>query len=355
VKKLRFLPLLLVLTLLSCSQPLPQTLPQRIDSLLTGYHDTAGFNGSVLVARKGAIILEKGYGFRNFRSRLPNDTNTIFQIGSITKQFTSAVILQLQEQKKLSVHDNLSKYLPDFPGGNKITIEQLLTHTAGVYNYTNDRVFMKTRSTQPISRDSLLALFSNKPADFQPGGKFSYSNSNYILLGCVIEKVTGRPYFEAVRDRVFRPLHMDHTGFDFTDLQSPDKALGYTSPNADTAAAIVDSSVSFAAGAVYTTVDDLYKWNLALLGDEILSQPSLEQAFTPHLEKYGYGWMIDSVDGKRAVYHGGGITGFISLIYRIPADETCIIVLLNAPPRFKGGWPTFVRRVREILDGKISN
>jgi hypothetical protein len=187
--KFFFLLLAFALAFVACSQ----RHPQNLDVLLTAYHDTAGFNGSVLVARKGAIILEKGYGFRNKKGRLPNDTNTIFQIGSITKQFTSAIILQLQEQKKLSVHDYLSKFPPDFPDGDKITIEELLTHTSGVYNYTNDRVFMNTRSPQPISRDSLLALFSNKPPDFQPGEKFSYSNSNYILLGCVIEKVTGRP------------------------------------------------------------------------------------------------------------------------------------------------------------------
>jgi CubicO group peptidase (beta-lactamase class C family) len=348
----RFLFLLLsfAITFLACSQPRPQNL----DSLLTAYHDTAGFNGSVLVARKGAIILEKGYGFKNIRARITNDSNTIFQIGSITKQFTSAIILQLQEQKKLSVHDYLSKFLPDFPGSNKITIEQLLTHTSGVYNYTNDRVFMNTRSTQPISRDSLLALFSNKPPDFQPGQKFSYSNSNYILLGCVIEKVTGTSYFKVVRDSIFRPLHMDHSGFDYTDLRSPDKALGYSSPSADTAAIIVDSSVSFAAGAIYTTVQDLYRWNNALLSDKVISRASLEQAFTPHLEKYGYGWMIDSVEGKRALYHGGGIPGFVALIYRIPADSTCIIALLNAPPGFRGGWPTFVRQIREVLDGNKS-
>jgi CubicO group peptidase (beta-lactamase class C family) len=350
-----FLPLSFVLTFAACSQTPPKhSLSQQLDALLTAYRDSAGLSGSVLIARNGAIILEKGYGFRDRKNHLPNDSNSIFQIGSITKQFTSAVILQLQEQKKLSVHDYLSTYLPDFPGANKITIEQLLTHTSGVYNYTNDRVFMNTRSTQPISRDSLLALFSIKPADFQPGAKFSYSNSNYILLGCVIEKVTGRPYFEVVRNQIFRPLHMDRTGFDFTHLQSPDKALGYASAVADTPTGIVDSSVSFAAGSIFTTVQDLYKWDRALLGNEVLNPASLEQAFTPHLEKYGYGWMIDTVDGMRALYHGGGIPGFVALIYRIPADETCIIVLLNGPPGFKGGWPPFIQRIREVLNEKES-
>jgi CubicO group peptidase (beta-lactamase class C family) len=333
-----------------CLTACSQTLPQKIDRQLTAYRDSSGFSGSVLVAQNGAIVLEKGYGFKNKQAHQQNDAHTMFQIGSITKQFTSAIILQLQEQKKLSVQDRLSKFLPDFPNGDKITLEQLLIHTAGVYNYTSDHVFMKTRATQPISRDSLLGLFRDKPLDFQPGDKFSYSNSGYELLGCVIEKVTGRPYFEVVRDRIFRPLHMDHTGFDFTDLQSPDKALGYALPNPDTSAAIVDSSVSFAAGAIYTTVEDLYKWDRALLTNKIVSQASLEQAFTPHLQKYGYGWIIDSVDGKRCVSHGGGIPGFVSIIYRIPADETCIILLRNTPPSVDS--KIIVQRIHDILDGR---
>jgi CubicO group peptidase (beta-lactamase class C family) len=315
----------------------PQTISEKIDTLLTAYEKVGNFNGSVLVARKGTIIFEKGYGYKDKKALLPNNPNTIFQIGSITKQFTSAIILQLKEKQKLSVQDKLSKYIPDYPNGDQITIQHLLTHTSGVYNYTNDREFMKNRSAKPIARDSLLALFRNKPLDFKPGEKYNYSNSGYILLGYIIEKITGQSYFQVVRDNIFRPLHMDHSGFDFTHLSSSDKATGYDPPNPQQPAEIVDSSASFAAGAIYTTVGDLYKWDRALYSSSILSHPSEEEAFTPHLARYGYGWVIDSLYGKKVVEHGGGITGFVSFIMRVPEDETCIIVLDNAPSQAQPG------------------
>jgi CubicO group peptidase (beta-lactamase class C family) len=315
------------ITLPACTQHLPA----RLDSLMDAYVKVQGFNGTVFAATKGAVIFEKGYGYKNKSTNARNDTNTIFQIGSITKQFTAAIILQLKEQNKLSLHDSLTKYIPDYPSGNKITIENLLTHTAGVYNYTNDAVFMVNETTHPINRDSLVNRFKYKPLDFQPGEKFSYSNSGYILLGYIIEKVTGQSYFQVVRQRIFQPLHMDHSGFDFTHLNSPDKATGYTTPESTTPANIVDSSVSFAAGAIYTTVGDLYKWDRALRAGRIISPASQEKAYTPHLAQYGYGWMISTVDGKKLVEHGGGITGFVSEILRIPEDETCIVVLDNQP------------------------
>jgi CubicO group peptidase (beta-lactamase class C family) len=268
----------------------------------------------------------------------------------MTKQFTSAIILQLEEQKKLSLQDSLTKYIPDYPNGNKITIEELLTHTAGVYNYTNDAAFMKNESMHPISRDSLIVRFKYKPLDFTPGEKFSYSNSGYELLGYIIEKVTGESYFQAVRQRIFQPLHMDHSGFDFTDLPSPDKAIGYSPPKATTSAPIVDSSVSFAAGAIYATVGDLYKWDRALLAGKILSQASQQKAYTPHLANYGYGWMIHVVDGKKVVEHGGGITGFVSYIKRIPDDETCIIILDNQPN--SANTIKMTQDIAAILSGK---
>ncbi len=338
--------LICTLTLSACTQPVPA----KLDTLMDAYAKALGFNGTVFAATKGAVIFEKGYGYRNKNTNARNDTNTIFQIGSITKQFTSAIILQLQEQNKLSLQDSLTKYIPDYPNGNKITIEHLLTHTSGVYNYTNDVSFMVNETTHPINRDSLINRFKYKPLDFQPGEKFNYSNSGYILLGYIIEKVTGQSYFQVVRQRIFQPLHMDHTGFDFTHLNSPDKAIGYTSPESTTPANIVDSSVSFAAGAIYTTVGDLYKWDQALRAGRIISPASQEKAYTPHLSQYGYGWMISTVDGKRMVEHGGGITGFVSDIRRIPEDETCIVVLDNQPN--EASPSRIAHDIAEILNGK---
>jgi CubicO group peptidase (beta-lactamase class C family) len=327
-----------------------QHIPARLDSLMDAYAKVLGFNGTVFAATKGAIIFEKGYGYKNKNTNARNDTNTIFQIGSITKQFTAAIILKLLEQNKLSLQDSLTKYIPDYPNGDKITIEHLLTHTAGVYNYTNDAVFMVNETTHPINRDSLINRFKYKPLDFQPGEKFSYSNSGYILLGYIIEKITGQSYFQVVRQRIFQPLHMDHSGFDFTHLNSPDKAVGYTSPESTTPANIVDSSVSFAAGAIYTTVGDLYKWDRALRAGRIMSPASQEKAYTPHLAQYGYGWMIGTVDGKKVVEHGGGITGFVSDIRRIPEDETCIVVLDNQPNQANPS--NIAQDISAILNGK---
>jgi CubicO group peptidase (beta-lactamase class C family) len=324
----RLLFLLLTCFFASCSHG--QVSPEKLDSFVSSYARQNSFNGSILVAQKGKILLEKGYGFKNKKDSALNTANTIYQIGSITKQFTSAIILQLVGRQKMSLQDRLSKYIPDYPKGDSITVENLLTHTSGIYNYTNDANFMMTRSGRPIPRDSLLYLFKYKPLDFSPGTSWSYSNSGYILLGIIIEKVTGKSYFQVVRENIFEPLEMHHTGFDFTILNSVDKAIGYYG-DLSAPADIVDSSVSFAAGAIYTTVGDLYKWDQALYSDRIVSQALLQKAFTPYQSNYGYGWLIVTAYNKKTVEHGGAITGFVSYILRVPDDQTCIIVLSNLP------------------------
>jgi CubicO group peptidase (beta-lactamase class C family) len=326
-----------------------QTPAQEINELLKQYTKQSSFNGVVLVAQKGEILLEQGYGYKNATTKLLNDSNTVFQIGSITKQFTSAIILQLQEQHKLSVQDKLSKYISDYPNGDSITIENLLTHTSGIYNYTNDDAYMQNNSADPIKLSDLISLFKNKLLDFSPGSKYSYSNSGYILLGYIIEKITGKPYFTIVKENIFAPLGMTHTGFDFKNLKSPNKATGYLKLTAKNIkpSLVVDSSVSYSAGSIYTTVGDLYKWDRALYTNKIIHDPSLEKAFTPFKNNYGYGWVIDSSYGKKVVMHEGGIFGFVSFIARIPADETCIILLENEQ---SSGLPKIAENINSILN-----
>ncbi|MDP4215832.1 MAG: serine hydrolase [Bacteroidota bacterium] len=345
MRKVFFLSCTMALAIASIAQPIPE----KLDTLISAYHREDGYNGTVLVARGGAVLLEKGYGYKNKQARSLNDRNTIFQIGSITKQFTSALILQLMEQGKLSLSDKLSKFFPDYPHGDSISIENLLTHESGVWNYTNDAPLMMSRAARPIDRDSLIAYFKYKPLGFSPGTKYSYSNSGYVLLGYIIEKVSGKPWFRVMHERIFGPLHMDHSGFDFAGLKSPDKATGYNSPSSDQPALVVDSSVSFAAGSIYTTVEDLYKWDRALYTGRIISEASLQKAFTPHLGKYGYGWMMDSVYGKKVVEHGGGIPGFLSFIFRVPEDQTCIIIFDNMPIRDPG---KMAGAINALLNGK---
>ena len=318
------------LVLSAMSKMAAQTMPQEIDELLKAYSTQGSFNGAALVAQKGTILLQKGYGYRNASLNTFNDSSSVFQISSLTKQFTATIILQLQEQHLLSIQDKLSKYLPGFPNGDSITIENLLTNTSGIHNY-NDELFMEQYAAKHIALDSLMRLFKNLPLDFSPGIKFGYSNSNYILLGLIIEKLTGKPYFMVVRNRILKPLGMVHSGFDFSSLKSANKTVGYFQLERKTKrpAPVVDSSVTYAAGALYSTVGDLYKWDRALYFDKIVHDSSLEKAFTPYNDHYGYGWLIDTAYGKRAVMHEGGTFGFTSLIVRVPIDSTCIILLDN--------------------------
>ncbi len=304
----------------------------KIDTLINAYAKLYKFNGSALVAKNGTILVNKGYGYRNAADKVLNDEQSIFQLGSITKQFTSTVILKLQEEKKLSVLDKLSKYFPAYPKGDSITIQQLLTHTSGIYSYTNDEKFMANEITKPATREKMMALFKDKPLDFSPGTSWNYSNSGYSLLGYIIEDITKMPYEKAVRKYIFTPVRMVHSGFDFTHLKSDNKTVGYFKLNdkQSAPAPIVDSTVSFSAGAIYSTTGDLYLWHNALENNTVLSKAQQEMAYTPVRNSYGYGWGIDSIEGKRRVGHGGGIPGFITNESRVPEDDICIVLLSNA-------------------------
>ncbi|HKP31241.1 MAG TPA: serine hydrolase, partial [Chitinophagaceae bacterium] len=252
-------------------------------------------------------------------------------IGSVTKQFTTAILLMLQGQNKLSLKDKLSKYIPDYQNGDSLFIDAIASHTSGIFNYTNDPAFMATEASKSIDHLKLIDLFKNKPLTFTPGTKWAYSNSGYIILGYIIEKVTGKSYEQVVREMIFEPLQMTRSGFDFVNSKDKNKAIGYNVLNSDLVvpAAIVDSTVSYAAGAIYSTTGDLYKWHKALNENKILSQKLQELAYHPIKSQYGLGWFIDSFDNKMQVSHGGGIFGFTSYITRIPKDDFVIILLNN--------------------------
>lgn len=299
---------LILLFLLVWTSATAQDISARLDTLINAYSD---FRGTVLVARQGTVLLKKGYGSQNHE-------NSIYQIASVTKTFTATAILKLADEQKLSLQDKLSKYYPDYPHGDSITIQHLLTHTSGIYNYTMDNDFMSTSASKPVTEEQMLALFKDKPLDFSPGTGYNYSNSGYMLLGYIIKKVTGASYQEALRKHIFSPLGMDHTGFDFVGLSVPEKAVSGNHPQ-------VDSSVSFAAGSIYSTVGDLYKWHQLLQSQTALMEP----AYVRFKQSYGYGWIIDSVYGHKIVSHSGGIWGFRSNFARVPADDICIILLSN--------------------------
>lgn len=301
---------------------------QEIDAFLTANQRLNKFNGTALVAQNGKILLQKGYGVRNAAAQIPNDPDSIFRIYSVTKAFTSTLVFKLIELNKLSLSDPLSKFYPGFPHGDEITIEHLLTHTSGLYDYANEGSVFNN------SERSLVALLTQRPLDFEVGKGWNYSNSNYCLLGHIIAKVSGTTYEDAMRQYVFEPLGMTHSGFEFENLTSSKKAVGYRvfSDEVKIPGDIGDSSGPFAAGAIYSTTGDLYRFHQGLLSGQIVSKPSVEKAWSASSQNsnYGYGWQLSSrFFLKKIVAHGGGAAGFESLFSQVPQDGICVILLSN--------------------------
>lgn len=303
----------------------------KLDTYLASANNASRFNGVALVAQHGKIVLQRGYGWRNAITKTPNTPDTRFPILSITKTFTATVVLKLQEAGKLSVEDKLSTYLPDFPNGNKIKIHHLLTHSSGIYNYTEPvDVEDSALVNYPISRQKVLEIFVNAPVEFAPGKRYSYNNSGYFLLGLIIELVTRKPYETVVREMIFNPLGMTNSGFDFVNLTDSLKAKGYEFLDAGRIVPYkhYDSTFAYAAGSIYSTVADMYKWAEAISGNQILSANTWKMAFTPKMNGYGYGWMTGQFAGHPYVRHSGGYPGYMSEFVYYP-DTKLIIILLN--------------------------
>jgi CubicO group peptidase (beta-lactamase class C family) len=300
-----------------------------MDAYLAAAHRLQRFSGTVLVARGGAVVLKKAYGQANYELGVANTVKTKFRLGSVTKQFTSMAILQLEESGKLKVTDTIKTFFPDYPAGDTITIHHLLTHTSGIPNLTEFPDYLKTMAL-PSPVLETVARFKNKPLDFRPGEKFSYSNSGYILLGAIIEKVTGAPYEAYVREHIFKPLGMEDSGYDHAAPILKDRAAGYEF-DADVMvnASSIDMSVPHAAGALYSTVDDLYKWDRALYTDRLITKADMARMFTPFKGGYAYGWMTGTLDGHKNIRHSGGINGFTCDVSRFPDDDAVVIVLNN--------------------------
>lgn len=323
----------LLLSVAAACTAAAQDLPTRLDEYLKAQVNVNHFNGSVLVARDGKVILGKGYGMANFELGVPNSPSTKFRLGSITKQFTATAILLLQEDGKLSVQDPVCKHVAECPDAWKeVTIHHLLTHTSGIPNFTSFPDYQKTM-TMPSPVDSTIARFKNKPLEFKPGEKMAYSNSGYILLGHIIEKVSGKSYEAFLRERIFEPLKMVNTGYDNTTALLSGRAAGY-SRRGDTItnAAYLDMSIPHGAGALYSTVEDFLVWDQALSAGKLLSKKSLEMMFTPALNDYAYGWAVTKQFNHATVSHGGGINGFATFFARFPDDRLCIAVLTNLVP-----------------------
>lgn len=328
----------IVLTLVSVMPLAAQTTAERISRLVERYHRTGKLNGSVLVAQNGDVIYRAGHGEADKSWGNPNTPDTRFRIGSVTKQFTATIVLQLVDEGMLRLDAPISDYLPEYPKevGVKVTIHHLLTHTSGIPSYTDMPEFVDKHSRNPYTPQELAATFSGLPLEFEPGSNWRYSNSGYFLLGVIIEKVTGKPYDEVLRERVLEPLGMKQSGYDRYDEVVEKQASGYIMLPDGTLkrAPFLDTSIPYSAGMMYSTVDDLFTWDQALYGETFLRNSALRaQMFTPYMRGYGYGWQIgERKIGNRTVTiveHGGAIPGFHAGFRRMPDDRNTIIVLDN--------------------------
>jgi len=298
----------------------------RMDEVAQYYVNQQQFMGAVLVARGDQVLFSKAYGFANLEWNIPNTTTTKFRIGSVTKQFTAAAILLLAERGKLKLDDPIKNFCPDAPAAwDAVTLTHLLGHTSGIPSYTNTPDFEKLSASHATPQE-LVARVRDRALEFAPGSRFSYSNTGYVLLGMAIEKASGAKYADFLKRNIFDPLGLADTGYDDNEAILPKRASGYSpAPQGKVNAMHVDMSTPFAAGALYSTVDDLRRWQRALFDHQLLSKSSVEKMTSAGKGNYGFGLFI----GDKAISHGGGIPGFNSRVAYYPATDVVVITLSN--------------------------
>jgi CubicO group peptidase (beta-lactamase class C family) len=296
---------------------------------------------SIAVARGGEMLVAKGYGFADLENRVRATDSTVYRIGSITKQFTAAAIMQLAERGKLSLDDELTKWIPDWPTyGQHITIRHLLNHTSGIHNYTSVPRW-RTAMALDLPHDSLLAFVRGDTLDFAPGTAWRYSNTGYYLLGVIVEKASGESYPDYVRTHLFEPLGLTQTSYCETAPLIPHRARGY-SPSGKgefVNSAQISMTQPFAAGSLCSTVRDLVAWTRGLQSGKVVSADSYRQMTTPiplangKPQRYGFGLGVGTLGTHRSVSHNGGINGFTSQMGSYPDDSLIVVVLTNIEGR----------------------
>jgi D-alanyl-D-alanine carboxypeptidase len=314
-----------------------QALAARIDASISRYYKPTEPGATVIVTKDGKTVFRKAYGLADVARQVPLTPETSLRLGSITKQFTGTAIMMLADEGKLSVSDDIGKYLPDYPTrGKKITIEHLLTHSSGIVSYTGKPEY-RAAMTKDMSVAEMIGSFKNDPLDFEPGSQWRYNNSGYFLLGAIIEKVSGMPYARFVEQRIFVPLGMANTAYEGYERGSAPRAAGYSgAPGRYEPSPPLSMSQPYAAGALVSNVDDLARWDAAVSSGKLLKASSWQKAFTPYIldgakpTQYGYGWAIDKIQGAPTIGHGGGINGFRTFAFRVPSEKVYVAVLSNS-------------------------
>ena len=328
------------------AQPPSDTeLIRQVDELTSAALKQPGAVGfSVAVARGNTMIVAKGYGLAEVEHQVSADADTMFRIGSITKQYTAAAIMRLHEQGKLGLDDDMHEFLPDFPTqGNTVTIRHLLTHTSGIHSYTSDGEFMHKRTGLELTHDQLLAEFKDDPFDFAPGEKWAYNNSGYYLLGMIIEKISGKPYGEFVEDEFFTPLNLTRTRYDSTPQVIKNRAQGYRWENDNLLNDLsMAMSIPGGAGGLIASAQDMVRWQIALTSGQVVSAESFKQMCTPvtlsngKTKDYGFGLVMKEHRGQPYIGHGGGIFGFNSMMSYFPNQQLHIAVVSNSQDASSG-------------------
>jgi len=314
-----------------------QSLESKIDALLEAQYKSGEPGATALVAKNGRVIYRNAFGSANLELNVPMKPENVFEIGSMTKQFTAVSILMLIEQGKLSLEDEITKFIPDYPTlGKKITVHHLLTHTSGIKSYT-DMPDLRELARKDITPLELIDVFKNEPMDFDPGEEYRYNNSGYILLGYIIEKLTEQSYAEYIEQHIFKKLGMNTSYYGSKSGLVPNRAAGYMPTekgyqNAD----YLSMTIPYAAGSLMSTVDDLLIWQNAMTQNKLISKKSKAMAHTNYSLNngdpiyYGYGWGIDEIQGAPSVEHGGGIFGYVTQGVYIPSEDIYAVVLTNS-------------------------
>ncbi|MBV1757598.1 MAG: beta-lactamase family protein [Dethiosulfatibacter sp.] len=311
---------------------------QRADEFLS----KRNFNGSVLVVKEGIVYFGEGYGMADVENDLPNERETIYLIGSLTKSFTSMAIMQLHESKKLNVNDPIDKYFPKYPNTSKITIHHLLTHTSGIdpnpidFSAFSELFDLNNNIIDKSVITEILEVAAEKPLLFDPGTKFDYSNNGYMLLGAIIEEVSGLSFGEYIDEYICKPLEMTSTGYNTSGVPLEEQAIDASRSYSSN----VNPVITYAGGGMHSTVDDLYRWDDAIRNNLLISKKSTDKMLTPFIDSYAYGWRISN---KNEYIHTGNINGYRSLFIANTEKDYTVIILSNYPSTAE------VNRIAQIL------
>ena len=327
--KIWFVVSILMIMLVACSVEKQSDIVGKIDAYLSELEQEQEFSGAVLVARDGEILLSKGYGMADKAGQIPNTPQTRYRISLVTMPFTATAIMQLQADGKLNVQDSICQYIPECPDcWKEITLHHLLTHTSGVSDSIQPWEYEAEKPTTGLER---VDFIKQKAPYFQPGEQLRYSENGYVILGAIIERVSGQSYEEYLNVHIFEPLGMENSGYEENQIAVGYKPTGIEAPTPDVL-------FRYSAGGLYSTVEDLYLWDQALYGEQLLAQEYLDMMFTgyattPSVDfkgaKYGYGWFIGKTLDLPVIFHGGSMSGYTSMMLRFPDERVTIIVLRN--------------------------